>query len=73
MKSLAANYPLLPIQNQLFATTSTHYKRLAFALTFLARMENVDAFPWTILWGDEAYCLLNESINTLNRRIWVTE
>lgn len=36
----------------------TNYdKRFTFALTFLATIEVIDAWPWEILWGDEAYFL----------------
>src|SRR5215813_6425209 len=48
-------------------------KRLTFAVTFLARMEMDDAFPWTILWGDEAHFHLSEFVNTHNCRIWASE
>lgn len=48
-------------------------KRLTFALTFLARMEIDNDWPWNILWGDEAHFYLNGSVNTQNCRIWACE
>lgn len=47
--------------------------RLTFALTFLARMEVDDTWPWKILWGDEAHFYLNGDVNTQNCRIWASE
>ncbi|GBM60329.1 hypothetical protein AVEN_108115-1 [Araneus ventricosus] len=46
-------------------------KREAFALKFLARMEVDNAWPWNILWTDEAHFHLQSAINTQNCRIWV--
>ncbi|GBM04510.1 hypothetical protein AVEN_197911-1 [Araneus ventricosus] len=48
-------------------------KREAFALQFLARMEVHDAWPWSILWTDEAHFHLQGSVNTKNCRIWARE
>ncbi|GBN25927.1 hypothetical protein AVEN_142851-1 [Araneus ventricosus] len=44
-------------------------KREAFALHFLARMKVDNAWPWNILWTDEAYFHLQCSVNTQNCRI----
>jgi hypothetical protein len=48
-------------------------KRVDFALMFLARMDVDDAFPWKILWGDEAHFYMNGTVNTQNCRIWASE
>ncbi|GBN83896.1 hypothetical protein AVEN_271197-1 [Araneus ventricosus] len=45
-------------------------KREAFALPFLARMEVDNAWPWSILWTDEAHFHFQGSVNTQNCRIW---
>ncbi|GBL94313.1 hypothetical protein AVEN_16829-1 [Araneus ventricosus] len=45
-------------------------ERKAFALQFLARMEVINAWPWNILWTDEAHFHLQGSVNTQNCRIW---
>ncbi|GBL80579.1 hypothetical protein AVEN_225267-1 [Araneus ventricosus] len=45
-------------------------KREAFALQFLARMEVDNAWPWNILWTDEAHFNPQGSVNTQNCRIW---
>ncbi|GBM29950.1 hypothetical protein AVEN_167430-1 [Araneus ventricosus] len=44
-------------------------KREVFALQFLARMEVENAWPWNILWTDEAHFHLQGSANTQNCRI----
>ena len=38
--------------------------RLIFPLTFLARMEVDDTWPWTVQWNDEVRCYLNGTANT---------
>ncbi|KFM62865.1 hypothetical protein X975_09651, partial [Stegodyphus mimosarum] len=43
------------------------------ALQFLARMEVDAAWPWNILWTDEAHFNLNGQVNTHNCRIWASE
>ncbi|GBL81484.1 hypothetical protein AVEN_143747-1 [Araneus ventricosus] len=48
-------------------------KREAFALQFLARMEVDNAWPWNILWTDEAHFHIQGSVNTQNCRIWARE
>lgn len=48
-------------------------RRLSFALTFIARMEVDDFWPWNILWSDEAHFYLNGTVNTHNCRIWAME
>lgn len=60
-------YKISRVQELLY---TDHDKRLTFALTFLARMEVDDAWPWKILWGDEAHFYLNGTVNTQNCRIW---
>ena len=45
---------------------SDYDKRVTFALSFLARIEIDDAFPWHILWGYECHFYLNGSVNTQN-------
>lgn len=47
--------------------------RETFALQFLARMDVDAAWPWKILWTDEAHFHLNGQVNTHNCRIWATE
>ena len=47
--------------------------RLHFSLTFLARMEVEESWPWNILWSDEAHFHLNGTVNTHNCRIWASE
>lgn len=47
--------------------------RLTFALTFLARVQVDEAWPWKILWSDEAHFYLNGTVNTQNSRIWASE
>lgn len=47
--------------------------RQTFALQFLARMAVDAAWPWNILWTDEAHFYLNGKVNTHNCRIWATE
>lgn len=44
--------------------------RIDFALTFLARVEVDDMWPWNILWSDEAHFTLTGAVNTHNCRIW---
>ncbi|GBM62572.1 hypothetical protein AVEN_95550-1 [Araneus ventricosus] len=44
-------------------------KREAFALQFLALMEVDNAWPWNILWTDEAHFHLQGSVNTQNCRM----
>ncbi|GBM96173.1 hypothetical protein AVEN_239412-1 [Araneus ventricosus] len=48
-------------------------KREAFALQFLARMEVENAWPWNILWTDEAHYQPQSSVDTQNCRIWAGE
>ncbi|GBN27936.1 hypothetical protein AVEN_216322-1 [Araneus ventricosus] len=48
-------------------------EREAVALQFLARMEVDNAWPWNILWTDEAHFYLQGSVNTQNCRIWAKE
>lgn len=48
-------------------------KREKFALQFLARMEVDIAWPYNILWTDEAHFHLQNAVNTQNCRIWATE
>ncbi|GFS83592.1 uncharacterized protein TNCV_1658011 [Trichonephila clavipes] len=48
-------------------------KRLTFALTFLARVEVDAAWPWKILWSDEAHFHLSGTVNTHNCRISDTD
>lgn len=45
----------------------------SFALQFLARTKVNNGLPWYILWSDEAYFYLQNSINTQNCRIWATK
>ena len=42
-------------------------------LTFLARMEMEQNWPWNILWTDEAHFYVCGTVNTYNCRIWSTE
>lgn len=60
-------YKICPVQELLPGDAAT---RIEFALRFLARMEVDDAWPWHILWSDEAHFHLNGGINTHNCRIW---
>ncbi|GFX70946.1 uncharacterized protein TNCV_1689291 [Trichonephila clavipes] len=46
--------------------------RLQIACLFLARMEVDDAWPWKILWSDEAHFYLDRAMNTQNCRKWGT-
>ncbi|GBL82323.1 hypothetical protein AVEN_252486-1 [Araneus ventricosus] len=48
-------------------------KREAFARQFLPRMEVDNAWPWNILWTDEAHFHLQGSVNTQNCRISARE
>lgn len=48
-----------------------HY-RTDFACWFVARIAVENAWPWNILWSDEAHFILNGSVNTQNCRIWGT-
>ncbi|XP_035226341.1 uncharacterized protein LOC118198705 [Stegodyphus dumicola] len=52
---------------------SDYDKRVTFPLSFLARVEIDDAFPWHILWEDECHFYLIGSVNSQNRRIWASE
>lgn len=45
-------------------------QRETFALQFIARMDVDVAWPWNILWTDEAHFHLNGVVNTQNCRIW---
>ena len=47
--------------------------RETFALTFLARMEVEQNWPYNILWTDEAHFYMRGTVNTHNCRIWSTE
>ncbi|GBM11019.1 hypothetical protein AVEN_1350-1 [Araneus ventricosus] len=45
-------------------------KREAFDMQFHARIEVDNAWPWNILWTDEAHFHLQGSVNSQNCRIW---
>lgn len=47
-------------------------KRTDFARMFLARIAVDKAWPWNILWTDEAHFTLEGVVNTQNCRIWGT-
>ncbi|GBM15619.1 hypothetical protein AVEN_95253-1 [Araneus ventricosus] len=48
-------------------------KQEALAQQFLAPMEVDNAWPWNILWTDEAHFRLQGFVNTQNCRIWASE
>ena len=43
---------------------------MTFALTFLARIEVGETWPWQILWSNKAHFHLSETVNAHNCRIW---
>ena len=48
-------------------------RREAFALEFLARMEEHNEWPWSILWTGEFYFYLHGLDNTQNCSMWTQE
>ncbi|GFV28493.1 zinc finger MYM-type protein 1 [Trichonephila clavipes] len=46
--------------------------RLEFPAQFLADMEVDDAWPWKVLWSDEAHFYLNGAVNSRNCHLWGT-
>ncbi|GBL86369.1 hypothetical protein AVEN_164543-1 [Araneus ventricosus] len=63
-------FKITPVQELVHADLP---KREAFALQLIARMEVDNAWPWHILWTDEAHFHLQGSVNTQNWGIWARE
>lgn len=72
LRKIVKFYPYKISHNQTLLDTDID-RRLSFALTFLARVEVDDSWPWNILWSDEAHFYLNGDVNNQNCRIWAME